>query len=295
MTRHPLVPDPARIGVVVITMNRRAELLRTLAELADFDPRPPVVVLDNGSVDGTADSVRHEVPWVELIALPHNRGAAARNIGVRRLRTDYVAFCDDDMPWQRGSLDRAVDVLDDYPWVAVLAAKVLVGPGDREDPVCRQMREGGLLAARPTPGPRVLGFLAGAVVVRRRAFLAAGGFTERFGIGGEEDLLAWDLDATGWDLVYDDRLAVRHHPSEVRDSASRAIREHRNRLWAAWMRRRPGHALRETATAFRRALTDPTERRALVAAVGGLVWALRNRQRIPDVLEAELAALERRW
>jgi len=78
------------VTVVVVTLNRRNELLRSL-------PRheAPVVCVDNGSHDGAA-GVRRALPDVRVVERPRNRGAAARTIGVELASTPYVAFADDD-------------------------------------------------------------------------------------------------------------------------------------------------------------------------------------------------------
>jgi GT2 family glycosyltransferase len=82
-----------RVGAVMITHNRRAEALRSVGRLLALPERPPVVVVDNGSADGTADALRSRYPDVEVVASPDNLGAVGRNVGVSRLRTPYVAFC----------------------------------------------------------------------------------------------------------------------------------------------------------------------------------------------------------
>ena len=80
----PSLPDP-RLTVVVITRNRREELLRTLGLLAALPERPPVIVVDNGSADGTAAAVRQAHPQVHVIAARRNLGAVGRNLAVRRV------------------------------------------------------------------------------------------------------------------------------------------------------------------------------------------------------------------
>ena len=64
-----------------------------------------VIVIGNGSVDGTEAAVRERHPGVDLIELGANRGAAARNVGVARAGTPYVAFADDEW-WAPGALAR---------------------------------------------------------------------------------------------------------------------------------------------------------------------------------------------
>src|SRR4051812_19567555 len=109
-----------RTGVVVITHQRRDEALAAVARLVALPEQPPVVVVDNGSADGTADAVRKNFPKVEVLALTWNAGAVGRNLGVERLATPYVAFCDEDTWWEPGSLTAAADLLDAHSRLAVL-------------------------------------------------------------------------------------------------------------------------------------------------------------------------------
>jgi GT2 family glycosyltransferase len=112
--------------IVVATYNRRDVLDRTLRKLCSLPERVPVVVVDNGSSDGTTPHVRRGHPGVCVVRLPRNVGAAARTEGVRIATTRYVAFCDDDCWWRPGAIARAVALLDAHPGVALLNARVLV-------------------------------------------------------------------------------------------------------------------------------------------------------------------------
>ncbi|HEX8104964.1 MAG TPA: glycosyltransferase family 2 protein, partial [Solirubrobacteraceae bacterium] len=106
-TAAPVVPDrthDARVSVVVITRDRVADLLNALAHLRALDERPRILVVDNGSGDGTGAAVRARFPGVEVIELGENRGAAARTVAVERSTTPYVAFADDDSWWAPGDL-----------------------------------------------------------------------------------------------------------------------------------------------------------------------------------------------
>jgi GT2 family glycosyltransferase len=236
--------SPSRVAVVIATRNRGPELLGTLTRLLALDERPRVVVVDNGSTDGTAQLIRDRQPGVQVVGLRRNRGAAARTIGARLVDTPYVAFSDDDSWWAPGALGRAVELLDRHPRLAVLAARVLVGPDQRVDPVCREMADSPLPPADDLPGPPVLGFIACGAVVRRDAFLEVGGFDARLGVGGEEELLSLDLATRGWGLAYVADVVAHHHPSPVRDPSGRRRRQVRNALWSAWLRRPVGSAAR---------------------------------------------------
>ncbi len=136
-----------RITVVIITRNRRAELLHTLDRLAELPERPPVIVADNGSTDGTAEAVARLHGGVRLPRFSRNLGALGRNVAVREVRSPYTAFCDDDSWWEPGSLEIAVDRLDRHPLLATATARILVEPAGTEDPIVEELR------SPPVPGP----------------------------------------------------------------------------------------------------------------------------------------------
>ena len=221
------------LGIVIITMDRAEELDRTLVELGHLARGIPTVVVDNASTDDTQKILaRH--PWARTVRLTSNLGGAGRNVGAREFGTDLVAFVDDDTWPEPGAFERAAVFLHAHPEVAVVAARILVGASNRLDPVCQAKADGSL--GRIDGAARVVGFLAGASIVRTRALLDVGGFHPAFGVGGEEELATWDLLDRGWELVYLPTVVVHHHPSTAHDPRARAIREIRNRIWSAWLR-----------------------------------------------------------
>ena len=136
-----------RTTVVVITHNRREELLGTLRHMTALPDRAPIVVVDNASSDGTADAVAAAFPQVTLIRGRANLASLGRNLAVRGIQSRYVAFCDDDSRWQAGALTRAADLLDAHPGLASVTARILVEPDLQEDPLTPE------LGNSPVPGP----------------------------------------------------------------------------------------------------------------------------------------------
>ena len=92
-----------RVAVVMITYNRRNEVLHSLGQLSRLSERPRIVVVDNASTDGTAAAVAEHFPDVTVVPAGRNLGAAGRTLGVRRVGAPYVAFADDDNWWAPGS------------------------------------------------------------------------------------------------------------------------------------------------------------------------------------------------
>jgi GT2 family glycosyltransferase len=297
MRAHQVIAETSpssRISLVTITYNRRAEILDNLDRVLQLPEKPPIYVVDNGSTDGTEEAVRRAFPQVELIAVGENLGAAGRNIGVRRARTPYVAFCDDDTWWAPGSLRNAVSLFDSCKRLAVASARLINEPQGTEAEICDELAASPLPREPGMPGVPLLGFLAGASVIRKSALMQVGGFEPRFFIGGEEELVAIDLTSNGWWICYVPELTVHHAPSMNRDASTRAGYSLRNSLWVTWSRRHFRTVLHRTAEALLAAGTDRIARRALLSAARGLPWALWNRRAVRAEIERNLQILEGR-
>jgi GT2 family glycosyltransferase len=285
------VSTAPRVTVVLATRNRRESLLRSLSRL---DGGLPVVVVDNASADGTTEAVRTRHPRVTVLPLPRNEGAVARTYGARRARTPYVAFADDDSWWEPGALDRAADLLDAHPRVAVVAGRVRMAADGSVDAVSRKHRAAVLGTAPGSPGPDVLSYPAFATVVRRDAYLSVGGFSPLLFFAGEEHLLALDLAAAGWRQVYADDVVAWHDPAgPAVVSPDRWALQTRNDLLVDWLRRPLPVALAATGRLAARALTEPAARTALSGWARRLPAALRQRRPVPDEVERRFATAQR--
>ncbi len=277
----------SKTTIVVATHNRLERLRESVPRHLALPERPPVIVVDNASTDGTAEALES----VSVIRLDRNRGGAGRNVGVEAARTPYVAFCDDDSWFAPGALTHAADLLDTHPRLALVQARILVGADQRLDPTCATMARSPLAPADDQPGHPLLSFVACGVVVRRSAFLAAGGFTERLAVGGEEELLSWDLAAAGWLLSYVPEVVAHHHPTRHRPGRRESLT--RNALWTAWLRRPAGVAARRSAVNVARAPRDRATDRVDAGARAGVPWVLRARRVSPPHVEAMRRTLER--
>jgi GT2 family glycosyltransferase len=278
-------PTPAAstadVTVVVATRNRRADLLASL-------PRheAPVILVDNASTDGTVEAVRATHPDVTVLPQTRNLGAEGRTVGVARAATPFVAFADDDSWWGPGELARAVEIMRAHPRLAVLVARVLVGPEQRLDAVCAEMATSPLGTPRDLPGPALLGFIACGALVRTEAFTAVGGFDPVVRFPGEEERLALDLVAAGWGISYVDSVTVHHHPSPARHSPEeRQAAVWRSRLLTAVMRLPWADVVRTVGQAV---AVGASGRVGLRRALPELPAALRSRRVVPQSVLGDL-------
>ena len=100
--------DASEVSVIIPTYNRRRSLIRCLKQMP---PDVEVIVVDDGSVDGTSDAVRalHESN-IRCLTIPNSGHASARNAGLEVARGDLIAFTDDDCvplpPWPAPLVER---------------------------------------------------------------------------------------------------------------------------------------------------------------------------------------------
>jgi GT2 family glycosyltransferase len=279
-----------RITVVLLLHNCEKWVGRTLDRLVELEL--PIVAVDNASSDGTRDVVA-AYRDVTLLRLRDNIGAAGRNAGAALARTPYVAFCDDDGYFERSGLEYAANALDAFPDVALVNARIIVGPEQSLDPISAEMQASPLQDTVPLPGKRLLGFMGGAIVARRDAYLAVGGYSTTFFIGGEEETLAWPLVRRGWQLRYLPEVVVHHHPSLANYTGIRHFGI-RNTLWNAWLHRPFTSATRYTGFIVRSQPKNRDLLRGLWLTVRGCAWVLRDRHPVDDALDRQLRQLEER-
>lgn len=276
---------------VLLTYNCAPRIRRTLRALLGL--RLPVVAVDNASTDGTlAELERHkDNSGLTILPLRKNIGAAGRNEGVKAAKSAYIAFADDDTWWEIDGLKTAAMLLDSHLDLALINSRILVGSKQRLDPISEEMARSPLRDGGDIPGWPIAGFMAGAAVIRRSAYLEVGGYDRKYFMGGEEETLALKLLRRGWLMRYVPAVVSHHYPS--RQNAPN-LRHYgiRNTIWAAWRHRPPRSAWRWTRFVVNSAKKDLVLAKGLGMAVAGVPWLMRHRQPLPTKIEAQLARLD---
>lgn len=216
---HP-VPRvrPTAVGqvtVVVPVRGRVGELTRCLDALTGL----PIVVVDDGSdvADARGIAAACAARGAQVVRHPRNRGpSAARNTGLARVATPWVAFVDSDVEVLPGWLDRLTAHLAD-PAVGLVAPRVVPTFPTRRDTLLARYGEHrapldmGPHPAAVEPYGRV-GYLPSATMLVRRAALAGQphAFDEALWCGEDVDLV-WRLLDAGWVVRYEPDAQVHHH------------------------------------------------------------------------------------
>jgi len=210
------------VAVVIPNYNGERWLPGVLESVAAQSIAPAeVLVVDDGSVDGSRALLAQRFPRVRVLALRRNGGfARAANAGVAAVTAEAVALVNTDVLLAPDWIERSAAALDAAPAAASVATKLvdlddpalIYDAGDvlRRDGACEQRgrfeRDGGRYDA---PGD-VFSACAGAALYRRSAVLAVGGFEERFGTYLEDVDLGLRLRLAGWTCRWEPRAVARH-------------------------------------------------------------------------------------
>lgn len=216
----------AVVTVLITTRNRRDEL-RTALRSAEAQTVPAeILVVDDGSTDGTAEMVRAEFPLVRVIRHEASRGyIARRNEGVREASGSIVVSIDDDAAFSTPDVVRqTLDEFGDARVGAVAIPYVDV----RRDSVIRQQTPD---AAQVYATDR---FIGTAHAVRRDVFLGLAGYREHLVHQGEEGDFCVRMLAAGFIVRLGCADPVHHFESTRRSLDRMDFYGVRNAVLFAW-------------------------------------------------------------
>jgi GT2 family glycosyltransferase len=206
------------LSVIVVSFNTIDLLGACLRSLRRFEPGAEVIVVDNGSRDGSAAMVRTQFPEVKLIEAGKNLGfAAANNLGLEASAGRILVLFNSDAELMDNSLSRCGRRLDSDPQLGAVHPRLVGADGKPQQ--CEHLLPtfaGHVRTSLGLPRPGPVGanrtWLAGtALVIRRVALETVGGrLDDGYFIYWEDADLSARLRAAGWGLAVEDAALVRH-------------------------------------------------------------------------------------
>jgi glycosyltransferase involved in cell wall biosynthesis len=205
-----------KLSVVIPTYNDESTIAETLESVfaQRFDDRFEVIVVNDGSTDGTRAVLEKFGERIRMIDQENAGVAAARNAGIRAATGEYVALLDADDTWIEGMLAKTVPVLDKSPaCVAVFTDGMEVDGAGRVikpsyvEPECDHAPTlDEMLGGRPWP------ILVASIIIRRETLVAIGGFPDEFNAEhwGGEDTFIYLLVRERGEFVYVPEVLARH-------------------------------------------------------------------------------------
>jgi len=192
-----------RLAITIATRNRRAELVRTCAQLAQLDPPPDEFwICADGCSDDTVEWVQQNQPGAKLIVHAASRHSIrSRDEMIRATTCDIVVGLDDDSyPTARDFVTHVKARFAAWPRCAVLSFPQRT---DEFPASLDQTDFGGIM--------QLGSYVNAASAMRRETYLALGGWPLEFHHAYDEPDYALRCIAAGWQVIHDPARQIRHH------------------------------------------------------------------------------------
>lgn len=215
------------LSIVIVNFKEKGFLRQFLRgiERARIRLRYEILIVDNGSGDGSVEMVREFFPYATLIAFEKNRGlSVAFNTAVRIAKGRYLLYMNNDIAVFEGVIDDLVRYMESHPTIGILAPKLL-NPDRSVQTSCYRFQSPIVPILRRTPLGKLpaaqrflkrylmldwdhnavqpVDWILGAVMlIRRTALEKIGGMDERFFAYYEDIDLCRQMWQHGWEVVY---------------------------------------------------------------------------------------------
>lgn len=205
-------PAEPRLSVVILTWNRRDDVLETLRLVGAATPAgmpTETIVVDNGSADGTSGAIAARFPLVKVVSLATNVGASGWNSGFALAAAPWILSLDDDSSPEGAWLTDVPAAFTARPAAGIIACRVVRGPE-------RRCLTAGWSAHRTS-------FIACGTLFSRRVFERVGMYDSRIFLYSHEKEFALRALAAGFEICYEPRFVVHHREARAHRSVSRYL------------------------------------------------------------------------
>ena len=195
-----------RISLIIPTHDRAHTLSRALdSALAQTRPADEIIVIDDGSTDGTEALIRNRYPQVVYRRQPNLGVSAARNHGIRIASGDWIALLDSDDAWQPHKLERQLATLPSDTCITH-CDELWIRNGARVNPMRKHAKAGGWIYRHCLP---LCAISPSAVLIQRGLLEQVGLFDESLPACEDYDL--WLRITARWPVHYlDERLVIKY-------------------------------------------------------------------------------------
>ncbi len=223
-------PNPL-ITVFVLNWNRRDDLLEALKSVRKQTYQPiEMLVVDNGSTDGSAEAVEREFPEARVVRLDKNYGCpGGRNRGIVQARGEFIFFLDNDGLLHEQAVEIAYKTISQDNRIAIVSAKTIYYKtgedrflfGHGKDMVNEHFY--------------TASFSGGASLHRASIYKEIGVYPDNYMYGGEETNMAMRLIDRGYLIFYEPQVIMYHKMLDsARDRRREFLSRCSNALATAW-------------------------------------------------------------
>lgn len=266
------------VSVVILTWNRKDDLIVTIAELKESTYAPiEIIVVDNGSNDGTQEAINEKFPQVNFIRLEKNGGIAGYNIGMKKARGEYVVLLDSDSFPDRNAIERMLKIFESDRSIGAVAFDI-----HNSQLTTHNLQLTTKFDLRK--GKDVYGYNGAGVGIRKECLERAGYLFEPYFLYFNEQDHAFRILQAGYKIKFHPEI-IAYHKSSMTSRVSRSAPYYytRNLLWLIWRFYPIRYAFVSTIILFFYASLSTIQQRtfiymkAILDAISGFSMVLSNR------------------
>lgn len=224
------------ISVVIVSYNTREMTMACVQSILNHNNEHniQIIVVDNGSSDGSANALREKFDGIMVIDSPRNGGFSyGNNIGFEQAKGRYILVLNPDTEIFANTLKKCSDYMDAHQNIGVIGPRVLLANGQQQSSMIRFFSLKQLIGSIFLPGslmrrttvlgdPRYAALssndkhfvdsISGCYMFIRRQILEnVGGFDTRFFMYGEETEWCYRIRKAGYDIAYNPDIEILHH------------------------------------------------------------------------------------
>lgn len=206
-----------KVSVIIVTYNSKRYLKLCIGSIMKQDYPLEIIVVDNCSTDGTVEFIRDNFSFVKIIESKKNLGfGAGNNLGVKYAEGDYLVMLNPDTVVEDGWLKELVKPLKEEklittPKILTYDASMINTCGIVNHftglPFTRDLGSESNVHQKPE---YVSGFSGCCFAIRKKDFIAIGGFDENFFLYNEDTDLSWRMHLKGFKILFVPTSVVRH-------------------------------------------------------------------------------------
>lgn len=281
------------VSAIVVTLNRRGDLMEAIESLRQQTyGNIEIIVVDNGSNDGTPQMVKESFPEARLVELDRNTGPYhGRNVGAAASKGDILFFLDDDATMERDSLSEIVARFDVEEDLGVIICKLIETRTGRPDPNALDPRlYNGVI------NPRECEFYLGDIVaegitaIRTEVFEKVGRWPAHYFRASVGKEISYRIIDAGYNMIWFPKAIAYHKSSPIGGISREQIEREktfyrtRNLLWIYWTHMPVARAMFESGITVTYYFFDSIRNRVFLFYVKGLLAALSS---MPKLLRTE--------
>lgn len=272
------------ISLIVVTLNRREDVAEAIDSLRQQTyGNTEIIVVDNGSNDGSQAMIKEHYSEVRLVELGQNTGPYhGRNVGVGISRGDIIFFMDDDATLEKSSIANIVERFSKEEALGVIVSKLVNANSGEMDPRLRSYVTADL------DNEHYMGDMVaeGATAMRKNVFEQVGCWPAHYFRQAVGRDLSYRIIDAGYNILYLPLATVYHKESPIGGTTRETIEREkmyylvRNQLWITWKYLPVYRAVLESIVKVCYHFGDSLRKGALIPYARGVAAALFTLPRI---------------